>query len=30
VAGFDGSFDGSPFVQIGSPRAASISILFGY
>lgn len=30
VAGFDGSLDGSPFVQIGSPRAASISLLIGY
>lgn len=32
VAGFGGSGDrySSPFVQIGPPRAASISLLFGY
>ena len=32
VGGFGGSPDryGSPFVQIGAPRAASISLLFGY
>lgn len=30
VAGFDGSLDSSPFVQIGSPRAFSIALVFGY
>ena len=31
VGGFGGDLDGSaPFVQIGAPRAASISLIFGY
>jgi iron complex outermembrane receptor protein len=31
VGGFGGGLDGtSPFVQIGAPRAASISLIFGY
>jgi iron complex outermembrane receptor protein len=30
VGGFSGSLDGSPFVQIGPPRAASISLIVGY
>ena len=32
IGGFGGSLDSnsSPFVQIGSPRAASVSLIFGY
>lgn len=30
VGGFGGSLDGSPFVQIGAPRAASISLIAGF
>lgn len=30
ISGFDGSLDSSPFVQIGPPRAASISLIVGY
>lgn len=30
VSGFGGSLDGSPFVQIGPPRAVSVSLVFGY
>lgn len=29
VSGFDGSLDGSPFVQIGSPRAFSLALVIG-
>ena len=30
VGGFGGSLDGDPFVQIGPPRAASVSLIIGY
>jgi iron complex outermembrane recepter protein len=29
-SGFGGSLDGSPFVQIGAPRAFSVALVFGY
>lgn len=30
IGGFSGSLDGSPFVQIGAPRAASVSLVMGF
>ena len=30
VGGFTGSLDASPFVQIGAPRAASVSLVMGF